>query len=80
MYDEILKQDLIRFKSTDNINELEESNILKIIKNRTKDKLFLLNMLLTKNMINTECYKELYNRIQQDLKLSFLYLIGICNI
>lgn len=80
MYDEILKQDLIRFKSTDNIYEIENSNILSIIRSRTRDKLYLLQVLLDENIIDTDYYNELYNIVRSDLKKANLYIMGLCQI
>ena len=79
MYDLILLEDLKNFKKGfDNIYELEckYRDIIKIIKNRTKEKLYLLQIMQEHNVINTELYKELLERAQYDYKLSFLYLIG----
>lgn len=80
MYDELLKQDLINFKSLDNIDVIENSNILKIIKNRTKDKLYLIKVLLEENVITPESYEEFYNRIKNDFRMSQLYILGLCQI
>ncbi len=79
-FDEILKQDLIRFKSKDNIYEIENSNIHSIIRNRTRDKLYLLQVLLNEDIIDTDYYNELYYRIKSDFKMSHLYILGLCKI
>ena len=79
MYDPILLEDLKSFKTgTDNIYELQNRyrDIIKIIKNRTKDKLYFLQLMQEYNIVDTDVYNELLERVQYDYKLSFLYLIG----
>ena len=79
MYDVILLEDLKSFKKgSDNIYELEYRyrNIIKIIKNRTKDKLYFLQLIQEYNIVDTNVYNELLERVQSDYRLSFLYLIG----
>ena len=79
MYDVILLEDLKSFKKgSDNIYELEYRyrNIIKIIKNRTKDKLYFLQLMQEYNVVDTNVYNELLVRVQSDYRLSFLYLIG----
>ncbi len=80
MYDELLRQDLIKFKSLYNIDAIENSDILKVIKNRTKDKLYLIKVLLNENIITPEIYDEFYNKIKNDFKMSKLYICGLCQI
>ena len=79
MYDVILLEDLKSFKTgTDNIYELQNRyrDIIKIIKNRTKDKLYFLQLMQEYNVVDTNVYNELLVRVQSDYRLSFLYLIG----
>ena len=79
MYDPILLEDLKSFKTgTDNIYELQNRyrDIIKIIKNRTKDKLYLLHLMKEYNVVDTYVYNELLEIIQFDYRLSFLYLSG----
>ena len=79
MYDPILLEDLKSFKTgTDNIYELQNRyrDIIKIIKNRTKDKLYFLQLMQEYNIVDTNVYNELLERVQSDYRLSFLYLIG----
>ena len=79
MYDVILLEDLKSFKTgTDNIYELQNRyrDIIKIIKNRTKDKLYFLQLIQEYNIVDTNVYNELLERVQSDYRLSFLYLIG----
>ena len=79
MYDPILLEDLKSFKTgTDNIYELQNRyrDIIKIIKNRTKDKLYFLQLMQKYNVVNTDVYNQLLERVQSDYRLSFLYLIG----
>ena len=79
MYDPILLEDLKSFKTgTDNIYELQNRyrDIIKIIKNRTKDKLYFLQLIQEYNIVDTNVYNELLERVQSDYRLSFLYLIG----
>ena len=51
-------------------------NIIKIIKNRTKDKLYLLHLMKEYNFVDIDVYNELLKRVQYDYKSSLLYLIG----
>lgn len=79
MYDPILLEDLKSFKTgTDNIYELQNRyrDIIKIIKNRTKDKLYFLQLMKEYNIVDTDVYNELLERVETDYKLSLLYLIG----
>ena len=79
MYDVILLENLKSFKTgADNIYELQNRyrDIIKIIKNRTKDKLYLLKLMLDYNIVNSNIYIELLQRVKSDYRLSFLYLIG----
>lgn len=79
MYDVILLENLKSFKTgTDNIYELQNRyrDIIKIIKNRTKDKLYFLQLMQEYNVVDTNVYNELLVRVQSDYRLSFLYLIG----
>ena len=79
MYDPILLEDLKSFKTgTDNIYELQNRyrDIIKIIKNRTKNKLYFLQLMQEYNIVDTNVYNELLERVQSDYRLSFLYLIG----
>ena len=79
MYDVILLENLKSFKTgTDNIYELQNRyrDIIKIIKNRTKDKLYFLQLMQEYNIVDTNVYNELLERVQSDYRLSFLYLIG----
>ena len=79
MYDLILRDDLKNFKrGADNIYELKcrYRDIIKIIKNRTKDKLDFLKMMVEYDVINADLYNELLLRAKSDYKLSFIYLIG----
>lgn len=79
MYDVILLEDLKSFKTgADNIYELQNRyrDIIKIIKNRTKDKLYFLQLMQEYNVVDTNVYNELLVRVQSDYRLSFLYLIG----
>ena len=79
MYDVILLENLKSFKAgADNIYELQNRyrDIIKIIKNRTKDKLYLLHLMKEYNFVDTDVYNELLKRVQYDYKSSLLYLIG----
>ena len=79
MYDVILLEDLKSFKTgADNIYELQNRyrDIIKIIKNRTKDKLYLLHLMKEYNFVDIDVYNELLKRVQYDYKSSLLYLIG----
>ena len=79
MYDVILLENLKSFKTgADNIYELQNRyrDIIKIIKNRTKDKLYLLHLMKEYNFVDIDVYNELLKRVQYDYKSSLLYLIG----
>ena len=79
MYDLILRDDLKNFKrGADNIYNLKARyrDIIKIIKNRTKNKLYFLQLMQEYNIVDTNVYNELLERVQSDYRLSFLYLIG----
>ena len=79
MYDLILRDDLKNFKrGADNIYNLKARyrDIIKIIKNRTKNKLYFLQLMQEYNIVDTNVYNELLVRVQSDYRLSFLYLIG----
>lgn len=79
MFDKFLLEDLKEFKlGADNIYDLQfrYANIRKIIKNRTKEKMNLLKLFLDYKIINTDDYNELFNRIQSDYKISYLYIMG----
>ena len=79
LFDKFLLEDLKEFKlGADNIYDLQfrYANIRKIIKNRTKEKMNLLKLFLDYKIINTDDYNELFNRIQSDYKISYLYIMG----
>ena len=83
MYDVILLEDLKSFKTgADNIYELQNRyrDIIKIIKSRTKDKLYFLQLIQEYNKIDTDLYNELLERVKSDYRLSFLYLIGMAQL
>lgn len=80
MYDIVLLEDLKKFKQgADNIYELQYryEDIVKIIKNRTLEKVNLLNYLLSNNVIDRELYNELMTRTKSDYNKSHLYLCGL---
>lgn len=79
MFDRCLLEDLKEFKrGSDNIYELESryEDIRKIIVNRTKEKINLLKLLLSYNIINSDIYSELMERVKSDYETSNLYIIG----
>lgn len=79
LFDKHLLQDLKDFKTgSESIYDLQYryANIRKIIKNRTKEKLNLLKLFLDYKIINTDDYNELFNRVQSDYKISYLYIMG----
>lgn len=83
MYDVDLLEDLKEYKKgLDNIYEYEYMYKLaqKVIKCRTKDKIYILDMLLTASLIDKAVYEELYNRVQSDYRRSYKYLFGFCQI
>ena len=51
--------------------------INKIIANRTKEKMNLLKLLLDYKIINADDYNELFDRVQSDYKISYLYIMGL---
>lgn len=79
MFDKVLMQDVIDFKrGSDNIYDLQYryTRIAKIIRNRTKEKINILNMLMDNNQISNEKYNDYYKRVQNDYKISALYVMG----
>ena len=80
MYDKSLQMNLQDFKKgIDNIYDLKESyrNIRKIVRNRTKEKLNFLNYLQDNNIISRKMHQELIERVNYDLKISNLYIMGL---
>lgn len=81
MFDKSLQMDLQDFKITsiDNIYTSEEAynNIKKIIKNRTREKNLFLKYLFDNNIISREMHQELIERVNYDLKISNLYIMGL---
>lgn len=82
MYDVVLRDDLLNLNKADNINNLtfNHKEMIKIIKNRTRDKISLINFLVSYNLIDDDCYRELLQRTENDYKKANLYLMGLCNI
>ena len=79
MFDKILMQDLKDFKiGVDNIYNLQfrYSEIIKVVKNRTQEKLNLLKLFLEYQIINKENYQELNARVEYDYKYACLYIMG----
>lgn len=82
MYDKFLLEDLKDFKvGADNIYNLQfrNSEIIKIVKNRTKEKLNLLKLFLDYQIIDSYIYKELFARVEYDYKYACLYIVGLIN-
>lgn len=80
LFDKHLLQDLKDFKTgSESIYDLQYrySNIRKIVKNRTKEKLNLLKLFLDYNIIDINFYNELFERVQSDYKNSILYIMGL---
>lgn len=83
MYDLSLKEDLKEFKrGSESIYELRfrYNNIFRIIKNRTIEKLNVLELLLSNKIIDEEFYAELSERVKSDYNTSHLYLIGLASL
>lgn len=83
MYDLCLLEDLKEFKQgSENIYDLQYRyrNMVKIIKNRTKEKVNILRYLLSNNFIDIEFYSELLNRTKSDYKKSLLFVFGIVSL
>lgn len=83
MYDTVLRDDLLNLnKGAYTINDIEYNNIemKKIIKCRTRDKIDLLNLLLTHKIIDYDYYKELLQIVESDFRMGNLYLLGQCQI
>lgn len=82
MFDVILRNDLLNLNKVDNINDLSfnRKEMRKIIKCRTADKISLLNYLLSYNVIDDDCYRELLQRTESDCRKANLYLLGLYNI
>ena len=82
MYDKFLLEDLRSFKTgSESIYDLQlrYADISKIIVNRTKEKLNLLNLFLDYNLIDVELYNDLFERVKRDYKYAFLYLRGLAS-
>ena len=80
MYDKSLKHELQQFKiNANNIYELQYryQNIIKIISNRTKEKIELVKYLKNYDGIDVKICQELYGRIKADYKEAYLYLFGL---
>lgn len=80
LFDKLLLEDLKKFKTgSENIYDLQYryAIIKKIIKNRTNEKLNLIKLFLDYKIINTDDYNELFNRVQSDCKISYLYIMGL---
>lgn len=83
MYDMILREDLLNLnKGAYTIEDVNFRNteMKKIIKCRTKDKIEFLNFLLSYNVIDYDFYQELLERAKNDFKKANLYLMGLCSI
>lgn len=83
MYDMILREDLLNLnKGAYTIEDVNFRNteMKKIIKCRTQDKIEFLNFLLSYNVIDDGFYQELLERAKSDFKKSNLYLLGLCQI
>ena len=79
MYDLILLEDLKNFKTgAGNIYELQNRyrDIIKIIKNRTREKINFLQYVLEQNIIDINLYNELLDIVRSDYNNSFLYIHG----
>lgn len=80
MNDKILLEDLIAFQiGTGNINDYtyRTNNIKKIVKNRTTDKIWLLNNLLQNHIIDEEYYQQLITLVKNDYILSQYCILNI---
>ena len=80
MFDKILMQDLKDFKQgADNIYNLQFRyvEIIKIVKNRTKEKTNLIKLFLEYSIINEEMHKELLARVEYDYRYAYLYIRGL---
>lgn len=80
MYDKSLKYELQQFKvDASNIYELQNryQNIIKIIRNRTNEKIELVKYMQNYDGIDVKICKELYGRIKADYKEAYLYLFGL---
>lgn len=83
MYDLSLMEDLKEFKrGSESIYELRfrYNNIFRIIKNRTIEKLNVLELLLSEKIIDDEFYEELSERVKSDYNTSHLYLMGLVSL
>ena len=83
MYDVILLEELKKFKKgTGNIHEQDffRDNIRKIINNRTKDKIYLLDLLLEKNLIDKTQYNKFMKITKNDYKVGHLCVLGLISV
>ena len=79
MYDMSLYADVIGFKvGAENVYTINDryDYINKVIKNRTKQKLWFLNYVLEKNIIDKKCYNRLKAIVEYDYKKSKLFVAG----
>ena len=79
MYDKMLMQDILDFKTgADNIYEMKYryANIQKSIKRRTYDKKWFAEYLMVNNLINLKIYNELIRRVKSDYTKSLQFVMG----
>ena len=80
MYDGLLYRDVVTFKSgAETIDEVKNrfEYINKVIENRTKDKIWFLEYILSKKVINIEKYEKLKEMVKEDYSRSKLFVLGL---
>lgn len=83
MFDLEMREDLLNMNA--GVCDITTANYVrsemrKIIKRRTQEKIDLLNILLQNNAIDIDCYIEMMDRARNDYRKGQLYLIGLCSI
>ena len=83
MYDKILMYDVIDYKKGSyNITDRKfwMDDIKKIIINRTKEKIYLLNWLYNDGKIDIDLYNRSFNIAKYDCIKAYKYIFGLTNI
>ena len=55
-------------------------DIKKILNNRTNDKLYLLEYMITNNLIENNLYDELFQRVKSDYNLAYKCAMGLISV
>ena len=83
MYDKMLEEDIRDYrKNIANTIYIQpySNDIKKLLKCRTKDKLYFLKYMITNNIIQKELYDELYERVKTDYNTAYKCIIGLISV